>query len=317
MIFNNFQQKLRQESQRWRDEGIINSSQYDQIAKRHQFNKIEESTRDSFGVIAIVIGGLLLGLGLMTLVGANWQGWSRDVKFILLMSLFLSTAITGFLTWREPTLTTNQGKKSQEGKRVLGEALLILSAFILGATLMLMGQIFNISGSASELFLAWGFGVLVMAYSLSLNSLGIMAIVLIQIGYWIGIGNLGSESGEVTWARLAVRHMPLLSWLLFVPLAYICRSRWIFGMGVLAFIISLQYNLRPLPLLTFSDLVSWIASFALALPPALLWSYDDLLFPTVNYRLFQPLARNLGLICFGVVFYLLSFVIQIRLCRNV
>ena len=182
MIFNNFQQKLRQESQRWRDEGIISSSQYDQIAKRHQFNKIEESTRDSFGVIAIVIGGLLLGLGLMTLVGANWQGWSRDVKFILLMSLFLSTAITGFLTWREPTLTTNQGKKSQEGKRVLGEALLILSAFILGATLMLMAQIFNISGSASELFLAWGVGVLVMAYILSLNSLGIMAIVLIQIG---------------------------------------------------------------------------------------------------------------------------------------
>ena len=307
MIFNNFQQKLRQEAQHWRDEGIISSSQYDQIAKRHQLNNLEESTRDGFGVIAIVIGGLLLGLGLMTLVGANWQGWSREVKFILLMSLFLSTAITGFLTWREPTMTTNQGKKSQESKRVLGEALLILSAFILGATLMLMGQIFNISGSTSELFLAWGFGVLVMAYSLSLNSLGIMAIILIQVGYWIGIGDLWSESGEVTWARLAVRHMPLLSWLLFVPLAYICRSRWIFGMGVVAFILSLQYNLRPLPLLTVSDVVPWIASFALALPPALLWSYDDLLFPTVNYRLFQPLARNLGLICFGVVFYLLSF----------
>jgi uncharacterized membrane protein len=78
-------------------------------------------------------------------------------------------------------------------------------------------------------------------------------------------------------------------------------------MGVLAFILSLQYNLNPLPLLTFSDVISGTASFALALPPALLWSYDDLLFPTVNYRLFQPLARNLGLICFGVVFYLLSF----------
>ncbi|MFN5991481.1 MAG: DUF2157 domain-containing protein, partial [Dolichospermum sp.] len=194
-----------------------------------------------------------------------------------------------------------------QSKRVLGEALLILSAFILGATLMLMGQIFNISSSTSELFLAWGFGVLVMAYSLSLNSLGIMAIILIQIGYWIGIGDLWSVPGEVNWARLAVRHMPLLSWLLFVPLAYICRSRWIFGMGVLAFILSLQYNLNPLPLLTFSDVISWTASFALALPPALLWSYDDLLFPTVNYRLFQPLARNLGLICFGVVFYLLSF----------
>ncbi|MFN7525835.1 MAG: DUF2157 domain-containing protein [Dolichospermum sp.] len=307
MIFNNFQRKLRQEAQLWRDEGIISSSQHEQIAKRYQLNNLEESTRDGFSIIAIVIGGLLLTLGVMTLVGANWQGWSREVRFILLMSLFLSTAITGFLTWREPRLTTNQSKKSQQSKRILGEALLILSAFILGATLMLMGQIFNISSSTSELFLAWGFGVLVMAYSLSLNSLGIMAIILIQIGYWIGIGDLWSVPGEVNWARLAVRHMPLLSWLLFVPLAYICRSRWIFGMGVLAFILSLQYNLNPLPLLTFSDVISWTASFALALPPALLWSYDDLLFPTVNYRLFQPLARNLGLICFGVVFYLLSF----------
>ena len=307
MIFNNFQRKLRQEAQLWRDEGIISSSQHEHIAKRYQLNNLEESTRDGFSIIAITVGGLLLGLGLMTLVGANWQGWSREVKFILLMSLFLSTAITGFLTWREPTLTTNQSKKSQQSKRILGEALLILSAFILGATLMSMGQIFNISSSASELFLAWGFGVLVMAYSLSLNSLGIMAIILIQIGYWIGIGDLWSVSGEVNWARIAVRHMPLLSWLLFLPLAYICRSRWIFGIGVLAFILSLQYNLNPLPLLTFSDVIPWTASFALALPPALLWSYDDLLFPTVNYRLFQPLARNFGLICFGVVFYLLSF----------
>ena len=307
MIFNNFQQKLHEEAGHWRDEGIISSSQYDQIVKRHKLKTSEEFTRDAFSVIAIVIGSLLLGLGLMTLVGANWQSWSREVKFILLMSLFLSTAITGFLTWKEPKLATNQDKKIQEGKRVIGEGLLILSAFILGVNLMLMGQIFNISGSTSELFLAWGFGVLVMAYSLSLNSLGIMAIVLIQIGYWIGIGSLVSDPGEVNWARLAIRHMPLLSWLLFVPLAYICRSRWIFGLGVMAFIISLQYNIRPLPLLTFSDVVSWIASFALALPSALLWSYDDLLFPTVNYRLFQPLSRNLGLICFGVIFYLLSF----------
>ncbi|MBD2136161.1 DUF2157 domain-containing protein [Anabaena sp. FACHB-1237] len=307
MIFNNFHRKLRQEAQLWRDEGIINSSQYEHIANRYQFNKLEESTGDSFSMIAILVGGILLVLGVITLVSANWQGWSREVKFILLMSLFLSTAITGFLTWREPKLALAQGKKNQEGKRFLGEALLILSALILGATLFLMGQIFNINASGSELFLAWGFGVLVMAYSLALNSLGIMAIILIQIGYWLGLDDLWSSPDNLTWAKLAVRHMPLLSWLLFVPLAYICRSRWIFGLGVVAFIFSLQYNLRPLPLLTFSDVVPWVASFSLVLPPALLWSYDDLLFPTINYRLFKPLSRNLGLICFGVIFYLLSF----------
>ncbi|MFM5896049.1 MAG: DUF2157 domain-containing protein, partial [Dolichospermum sp.] len=85
MIFNNFQRKLRQEAQLWRDEGIISSSQHEQIAKRYQLNNLEESTRDGFSIIAIVVGGLLLSLGVMTLVGANWQGWSREVKFILLM----------------------------------------------------------------------------------------------------------------------------------------------------------------------------------------------------------------------------------------
>lgn len=69
----------------------------------------------------------------------------------------------------------------------------------------------------------------------------------------------------------------------------------------------MQFNLNPLQLLTYSDIAPWVASFAFALPPALLWSYDDLLYPTINYRLFKPLARSLALICFGVAFYILSF----------
>jgi uncharacterized membrane protein len=306
MFFDNFQRKLRQEAQLWRDEGLISSSQHERLAERYQFKKLDAAAKERFTFVAIAIGGLLLVLGVIIFVAANWQIWSREVKFILMMSLFLSTSITGFLTWRQGA-ASGEGKKPNSSKRLLGEALLILSALILGANLLLMAQIFNIAGSAPELFLAWGFGVLVMAYSLSLTSLGILAIILVQIGYWLGLGEFWSSPAELTWARLAVRHIPLLSWLLFVPLAYFCRSRWIFGMGVVAFIVTLQYNLKPLPLLTFSEVVPWVASFALALPPALLWSYDDLLFPTINYRLFQNLARNLALVCFGIVFYLLSF----------
>jgi uncharacterized membrane protein len=308
MILENFQRKLRQEAKLWRDEGLISSSQHDQLAERYQFNKLDAVARERFVLAAIGIGGLLLVFGVMIFVGANWQIWSREARFILLISLFLATSFTGFYTWRQPAIAAaKEGKKLNRDKRLLGEALLFLSALILGANIALMGQIFNINGSTAELFFAWGFGVLVMAYALSLNSLGVLAIILIQIGYWIGLRDFWSSPGELSWARLAVRHMPILSWLLFVPLAYICRSRWIFGMGIVAFTISLQYNLNPLPLLTLSDVVPWVASFALVLPPALFWSYDDLLFPTINYRLFQPLARNLGLLCFGIVFYLLSF----------
>jgi uncharacterized membrane protein len=302
MLLDNFQQKLRKEAQLWRDEGLISSSQYEQIADRYQFKNLDAVARDRFIVIVISVGSILLCLGIITFVAANWQAWSREVKFILLMSLFLSTTITGFYTWRQP-----EGKKSQRSKRLLGEGLLFLSALILGANFALMAQMFNIDGSNSQLFLAWGIGVLVMAYSLSLNSLGILAIVLMQIGYWTGLGDLWYSQSELTWSRLVMQHMPLLSWLLYVPLAYICRSRWIFGMAALAFASSLQASLNPLPLLNYADVAPWVASFAFALPPALFWSYDDLLFPTINYRLFLPLARNLALVFFGLVFYVLSF----------
>ncbi|MCG6135261.1 MAG: DUF2157 domain-containing protein [Nostoc sp. LLA-1] len=306
-MLDDFQQKLRREAQLWRDEGLISSSQYQDLAERYRFNNLEAAARDRFGMMVISIGGILLFLGVITFVAANWQAWSREVKFILMMSLFLSTSITGFYTWIPVKQSNNERNKQQQGRRILGEGLLILSAFIFGANIVLMAQIFNINGSIPELFFAWGFGVLVMAYFLSLNSLGIMAIVLIQIGYWTGRGDLWYTSSDWNWVRLAVRHMPLLSWLLFVPLAYFCRSRWIFVLASVVFAVTLQLNLNPLPLLNFSDMAPWVASFALALPPALFWSYDDLLFPTVNYRLFQPLARNLALIFFGLVFYALSF----------
>jgi uncharacterized membrane protein len=306
-MFDNFQQKLRREAQLWRDEGLISSSQYQDLAKRYRFNNLEAAARDRFVMMVISLGGILLFLGVLTFVAANWQVWSREVKFILMMSLFLSTSITGFYTWTQSRPSSYEGNK-QKGQRLLGEGLLILSAFILGANIVLMAQIFNINGSVPQLFFAWGFGVLVMAYSLSLNSLGIMAIVLIQIGYWTGREELWvASSSDWNWVRLAVRHMPLLSWLLFVPLAYFCRSRWIFALAAIVFAVTLQLNLNPLPLLNYADIAPWVASFALALPPALFWSYDDLLFPTINYRLFQPLARNLALIFFGLVFYALSF----------
>ncbi|MBW4613663.1 MAG: DUF2157 domain-containing protein [Desmonostoc vinosum HA7617-LM4] len=307
MNSDNFRQKLRQESQLWRDEGLISSSQYQQIADRYQFNSLEAAARDRFIVIVTAVGSILLCLGITTFVAANWQAWSREVKFILLMSLFFSITITGFYTWRNSAPGNSEGKKPQKSQRLLGEGLLILSAFILGANLALMAQMFNIEGSTSPLFLAWGLGVLVMAYSLGLNSLGILAIILVEIGYWTGLGDLWYSSGEANWARLVVQHMPLLSWLLFVPLAYFCRSRWIFGLAAFVFASSLQANLNPLPLLNYANVAPWVASFAFALPPALFWSYDDLLFPTINYRLFQFLARNLALVSFGLVFYILSF----------
>jgi uncharacterized membrane protein len=306
VMLDSFRRKLRQEAQIWQEEGLINNSQYEQLAERYQFDNLETVAQDRFVVILISLGSILFSLGVITFVAANWQAWSKEVKLALLLSLFLTSNIIGFYLWRQPPQAINQGRKLRRRKQILGHGLLLLGALLLGANMALLAQVFHIGGSGYELFLAWGIGVLVMAYSLRLISLGIFAILLVQIGYWIGLGQLSYNSRDLTWTELVVQHMPLLAWVLFVPLAYQCQSRWIFALGVIAFATSLQFNLAPLAF-TYSQTAPWAASFAYALPPALLWSYDDLLLPKVNFRWFQPLARSLALVFFSILFYTLSF----------
>nr|WP_199332409.1 DUF2157 domain-containing protein [Fischerella sp. FACHB-380] len=285
----------------WWDEGLIDALQYKHLAERYQFHQLEIAQSDRFVFILITVGCILLGLGVITFVAANWQVWSKAIKFTLLLSLFLATNVTGFYLWQQPNQHNTLGRN-----KLLGHGLLILGALLLGANIALSVQMFHISSSDCEIFLCWGFAVLLMAYSLRLSSLGTLGIILIQIGYWTGLSAQYLQDHSI-WAQLIVQHMPLLSAVMFIPLAYRCKSQWIFTLGAIALITSLQLNLKSWEFSKYSDSLAWIPAVAFTLPPALLWSYDDLLFPKITFRAFQPIARMLALIFFSILFYFLSF----------
>jgi uncharacterized membrane protein len=102
-----------------------------------------------------------------------------------------------------------------------------------------------------------------------------------------------------------VQHMPVLAGLMFIPLAYWCRSRWIFRVGAIAVVYSLEANLI---LLNNLGSPAWIAAIACALPPALLWAYSDSLWnvpPTAVS--FDRVARSLAVTFLSLLFYFLSF----------
>ncbi len=299
MIIDSFRAKLRKEAQLWRDEGLIQNSQYEQLSQRYQFDSLDNVAQDRFIFILIGVGCILVGLGAITFVAANWQLWSREVKLVLLLSLFFATNIIGFFLWREPVFD-NAGRRRRQRKRIFGHGLLLLGALLLGANMAFMAQTFHISGADYQLYLFWGIGVLVMAYGLRLASLGVFAFVLMNIGYFTGSGELWNSASEFSLSLLMLQHMPILYLALFVPLAYICKSRWIFGLSTIAFATSLQFNLSR-------NYLPMLYSFAFALPPALLWSYDDLLIPKVNQRWFQSVARNIALLFLSILFYFLSF----------
>jgi uncharacterized membrane protein len=300
MIFkNNFRVRLYQEARVWQNEGVITSTQFQQLAKKYDFNQLEASASVNFVLILVALGSILIGFGAITFISANWQIWAREIKVSLLLTILFTTNIIGFYLWQHSAIATLNRDIPQPRKQILGQGLLILGALVLGVNVAIVWQIFHIDSSIYELFLAWGVCVAIMAYSLRLTSLAILSLILVQLGYFTGLSELPYLSSDTNLARLAVEYMPLSLWFGFIPLAYWCQSRLIFGLSVLAFIISLQLNLNPFAYLNSANQF-FIASVAFALPPALIFSHN-------HSRCFQPLARSLTLLYFCILFYIFSF----------
>ncbi|MCU0532991.1 MAG: DUF2157 domain-containing protein [Hydrococcus sp. Prado102] len=301
MVSEKFRHQLRQEVMGWQAEGLIDEELYAELARRYQFADLADSARNRFVAILIGLGSVLLGLAAITFVAANWQVLSKPVKVVLLMSLFAGVNAAGFYLWRPP---------APSWQARLGKGLLLFGSSILGANFALMSQIFHQSGSVYQLFLVWGLGVLAMAYSLRLTFLGILALILTGIGYGSGIMSFLIPR-EVSGFQLAIAHMPLLVSLLGIPLAYWCRSRWLFGLSAVLIVASLEVNL----LIFLADFSNYspttrgiTSAIATSLPPALLWAYRDSLWNISLEKLsFDAIARNLSLIFISTSLYFFSF----------
>ncbi|NER19711.1 MAG: DUF2157 domain-containing protein [Symploca sp. SIO1C2] len=295
MPSDKFIRQLRQEAEQWQNEGLITTSVYEQLAQRYRFSNIETAARKRFVLILIGLGFLLLGLAVITFIAANWPTWSRELKGTLLFAWFVGVNTAGFYLWRNP---------KQRWQRRVGQGLLLLGALILGANMVVMSQLFHQSIMLYQLLLWWGLGVLAMAYSLRFTWLGILAILLIGSGYEQSLSEFNSI-GEFFWLQLLVQYMPVLAGLMFIPLAYWCRSSWLFRLGAIAVVYSLETSLIQLDIVNSP---AWIAAIACALPPALLWAYSDSLWAKhLLVKSFNRLARTLAVCFLSLLFYILSF----------
>jgi uncharacterized membrane protein len=295
MASEKFRYQLRQEAKQWQEEGIISPEVFEQLASRYRLGELDSASRDRFIMIVLGIGFMLLGLGVITFVAANWQVWSRSIKVLLLLSLFSGTNCAGFYLWRS----------ADQKKSRLGQGLLLLGALTLGANLGLMSQMFHQTGSVYTLYLIWGLAVWTMAYGLRLTSLGLMAIILIAIAYYSRTF-LGT-AWDVEGSRLTSQQMSLIIAFLFIPLAYYCRSRWIFGLSSVLIIATLVTNL--VQYFDIADLSNYslIPAFFFILPPGLLWSYRDNLLAANSQVNFDSINRKLAVFYLAVLFYLFSF----------
>src|SRR4051812_21057 len=89
-----FESRLRKETARWVDEGIVSAEQAERIHALHP--ETEGSAASRFLAILSVLGGALCLVGVALIISANWQDIHRWVKIIVAVGLLVAAYAGGY-----------------------------------------------------------------------------------------------------------------------------------------------------------------------------------------------------------------------------
>lgn len=131
---------------RWQKDGLIDEVTADLLRKD------VEKSRVGFGLggILAVLGAVLLGAAIISLVAANWEEMPRLVRVALIISVLWLGYAGG--AWR-----------ASLGDGMFSQALYLIAAMTFGAGIALIGQMYHLSGDAAEATLVWIAGTMVAA----------------------------------------------------------------------------------------------------------------------------------------------------------
>jgi uncharacterized membrane protein len=115
--------------------------------------------------ILFLIGGILIGLGILSFVASNWSELTKMTKFIIL----LMTLIAFYLA----------AKRFETRHPFLSKSLYYVGAFAYGAEIFYIGQLFHLGGNWEDAFLMWGIGILPLAFYLEDKMLKFVALAFI------------------------------------------------------------------------------------------------------------------------------------------
>ena len=148
-----------------------------------------DARRSTYGMASIAgtLGAVLLGLGAIVFVGANWEEIPRAFRFgVLLAGMATAYAVAAVLSLR--------------GHQSFADAALLVAGLVFAASIVLVGQTYHLTGEFAGAILMFVVGAL--AGALLTRSATLAALALIAGGYWTWI--VLAADGGPHWGGLAV-----------------------------------------------------------------------------------------------------------------
>ncbi|MBK8699065.1 MAG: DUF2157 domain-containing protein [Saprospiraceae bacterium] len=137
---------------KWLAEGKITEAQAAMMIEESDMARKETSSNKFISTISI-IGSVFLGIGVIWVVGANWDGMPDFLKIITLLGSTLGLLYAGYVI----------GFQKGTFPRT-GHSLVLLAAILFGASIYLIAQIYNVEANASFLLFIWLIGIIPLIY---------------------------------------------------------------------------------------------------------------------------------------------------------
>ena len=186
-----FVSRLREELKAWQRDGTITPEQARAVLARYpDYPPGHEASRRRQGLVTglSILGGILIGLGVITFFAANWDEISHGVKLASLIAGMLLSYGAGYAIWQ------------RSGPTAYAVALVLLGCIVYGAGVHLIGQIYHVPVDHPNLSLFWLLGVAPLAYVTRSRAVMFLAVVLLlaavafRLRDWLE-GLDGSEAG--------------------------------------------------------------------------------------------------------------------------
>ena len=164
-------QWLQSEIVKWEEKKIISPEQSDTILTLYNLKKLDVRKKMDTVRLMSVVGAVFIGIGVIFLVASNWNQIPAFLRTALLLALTLATLISGYIF-----------SYVKQGYANLGKSLLFLATLFWGATVALIGQIYNIPVSQNwYILLIWAFPILPIAILFDNEYVALLASALFLI----------------------------------------------------------------------------------------------------------------------------------------
>ncbi len=157
-------QDLKQEIRLWVEKRLISTEQAVSLCQLYGMNYHEHNRGYAYSVL-LILGYLFIGLAVITLLSANWEDISRELRMGGLLLTTLIVNLAALLSYQRRQTNAAVG-------------LFFLGSLLYGASIMLIAQIYHLGEHFPDGILWWALGVLPLAVLLQSASLMLLTIGL-------------------------------------------------------------------------------------------------------------------------------------------